>query len=230
MRAGLVLAILIGTALPACAGEGFDIVIPGRPGVPIIINGVDASYSVVEGELGLGRGYQNQPVVYGGRVVEAEPNVGHWYPSLGHKPGYGRFEIRAAGKSHPAEAGRELSSVMVRGIRAAAESDSAATRRAVLSAAGDRRAAENGGRHAANRSRAAAGFGSHSRCHKKIKTHQRERVMRQTISGIVAAIAVVAAGTLPASACGVFESPAVMSSLLRFTPAATLAAAAGLEL
>jgi hypothetical protein len=30
--------------------------------------------------------------------------------------------------------------------------------------------------------------------------------MRQTISGFVAAIAVVAAGTLPASACGVFES------------------------
>ena len=96
MRAGLaslVLAILIGTALPARAGEGFDIVIPGRPGVPIIINGVDASYSVVEGEFGLGRGYHGQPIVYGGRVVEPEPNVGHYYPSLGHKPGYGRLEI-----------------------------------------------------------------------------------------------------------------------------------------
>jgi hypothetical protein len=94
MRAGLVLAILIGTALPACASEGFDIVIPGRPGVPIIINGVDASYSVVEGQWGLGRGYHEQTVVYGGRYVEGEPNVGHWYPSLGHKPGYGRFEIQ----------------------------------------------------------------------------------------------------------------------------------------
>ena len=30
--------------------------------------------------------------------------------------------------------------------------------------------------------------------------------MRQTISGLVAAIAVVAAGTVPASACGLFES------------------------
>ncbi|HEY3681159.1 MAG TPA: hypothetical protein VGL45_20790 [Bradyrhizobium sp.] len=94
MRAGLVLAILIGTALPACAGEGFDIVIPGRAGVPIIINGVDASYSVIEGEWGLGKGYHGQPTVYGGRVVDAElPNVGHYYPSLGHKPGYGRLEI-----------------------------------------------------------------------------------------------------------------------------------------
>ena len=97
MRAGLVFAIrsaiLIGTALPACASEGFDIVIPGRPGVPIIINGVDASYSVVEGEFGLGRGYHSQPTVYGGRYVDVEPNVGHYYPSLGHKPGYGRLEI-----------------------------------------------------------------------------------------------------------------------------------------
>ena len=97
MRAGLALAIflaiLIGTALPACASEGFDIVIPGRPGVPIIINGVDASYSVVEGTWGLGKGYHGQPVVYGGRYVDPEPNVGHYYPSLGHKPGYGRLEI-----------------------------------------------------------------------------------------------------------------------------------------
>jgi hypothetical protein len=94
MRAGLVLAFLIGTALPACAGEGFDIVIPGRPGVPIIINGVDASYAVVEGEWGLGKGNHVQPTVYGGRAVDAEPpNVGHYYPSLGHKPGYGRLEI-----------------------------------------------------------------------------------------------------------------------------------------
>ena len=97
MRAGLAfaifLAILVGTALPARASEGFDIVIPGRPGVPIIINGVDASYSVVEGEFGLGRGYHSQPTVYGGRYVDVEPNVGHYYPSLGHKPGYGRLEI-----------------------------------------------------------------------------------------------------------------------------------------
>ena len=85
--------ILIGTALPALAGEGFDIVIPGRLGVPIIINGVDASYSVVEGEFGLGKGIHMQPTVYGGRYVDVEPNVGHYYPSAGHMPGYGRLEI-----------------------------------------------------------------------------------------------------------------------------------------
>jgi hypothetical protein len=93
MRAAIVLAMWVATILPACAEEGFDIVIPGRPGIPIIINGVDASYSVVEGDFGLGKGNRMQPTVYGGRPVEHEPNVGHYYPSLGHKPGYGRLEI-----------------------------------------------------------------------------------------------------------------------------------------
>src|SRR5258708_22402671 len=93
MRAGLALAIWIGTTLPALAGGGFDIVIPGRPGVPIIINGIDASYAVIEGEWGLGRGEQVQPTIYGGRYVDLRPKVGHYYPSAGRVPGYGRLEI-----------------------------------------------------------------------------------------------------------------------------------------
>jgi hypothetical protein len=91
--AGVVLAILAGSALPARAGDGFDIVIPGRAGVPVIINGVDASYAVVEGDWGLAKGVHVQPTVYGGRAVDWEPNVGHYYPTLGRKPGYGRLEI-----------------------------------------------------------------------------------------------------------------------------------------
>jgi hypothetical protein len=90
---GIVLAILTGAVLPASAADGFDIVIPGRPGVPVIINGVDASYAVVEGDWGLAKGVHVQPTVYGGRYVDWEPNVGHYYPSLGRKPGYGRLEI-----------------------------------------------------------------------------------------------------------------------------------------
>lgn len=94
MRAALALAILIGTALPAAAADtGPVIVIPGRPGIPIVINGVDASYAVVEGGWGLARGNHMQPTVYGGRFVDPEPHVGHYYPSLGHAPGYGRLEI-----------------------------------------------------------------------------------------------------------------------------------------
>jgi hypothetical protein len=93
MRGRLAVAILIGTSLPAFAGGGFDIVVPGRPDVSIIINGIDASYAVVEGEWGLGKGEQVQPTIYGGRYLDPTPNVGHYYPSAGQSPGYGRLEI-----------------------------------------------------------------------------------------------------------------------------------------
>jgi hypothetical protein len=93
MRAAQALLILIGTNLPALAGDGFDIVIPGRPGVPIIINGQDVSYAVLEGSWGLARGIQVQPTAFGGRYIDPEPRVGHYYPSAGASPGYGRLEI-----------------------------------------------------------------------------------------------------------------------------------------
>ena len=96
MRIGVTLAILMATTSTALAGGGFDIVIPGRAGVPVIINGVDASYAVVEGEWGLGKGNQVQPTVYGGRYVDPVPRVGHYYPSAGRMPGYGRLEVEPA--------------------------------------------------------------------------------------------------------------------------------------
>jgi hypothetical protein len=103
MRALVTLAFLIGTAASACAeSNGPVIAIPGRAGVPVIINGVDASYSVVEGDWGLDKGVHYQPTVYGGRPVEPMPPVGHYYPSAGHQPGYGRLEIESADKPKPA--------------------------------------------------------------------------------------------------------------------------------
>ena len=104
MRAAVTLAILVGTAGAAWAGSnGPYFVIPGRPGVPVIINGVDASYSVVEGDWGLGKGIHVQPTVYGGHPVEPAPPIGHYYPSSGHLPGIGRLEIESADKPRPAE-------------------------------------------------------------------------------------------------------------------------------
>ena len=93
MRVDVTLAILMAMTSAAFAGGGFDIVIPGRPGVPIIINGIDASYAAIEGEWGLGRNWQVQPTIYGGRYIDPVPNVGHYYPSSGRVPGYGRLEI-----------------------------------------------------------------------------------------------------------------------------------------
>jgi hypothetical protein len=34
-----------------------------------------------------------QPTIYGGRYIDPVPHVGHYYPSAGHLPGYGRLEI-----------------------------------------------------------------------------------------------------------------------------------------
>ncbi|WJR75929.1 hypothetical protein [Bradyrhizobium sp. NP1] len=93
MKLRAAIFILIGMASQAFASEGFDIVIPGRPGVPIIINGIDVSYAVVEGTYGLGKSYAPPLTIYGGRYVDDIPNVGHYFPSSGRLPGYGRLEI-----------------------------------------------------------------------------------------------------------------------------------------
>src|SRR3954468_1688201 len=93
MRVRLALAIVVTTTSAALAGGGFEIVVPGRAGVPIIINGLDASYAVIEGDWGLGKGVQVQPTIYGGRYIDPVPRVGHYYPSAGLMPGYGRLEV-----------------------------------------------------------------------------------------------------------------------------------------
>jgi hypothetical protein len=92
-RAALSVAILVGTSLAALADTGPVLVVPGRPGVPVIINGRDAAYAVVEGDWGLAKHFVVQPTVYGGWDSYEQPPVGHYYPSLGRKPGYGRLEI-----------------------------------------------------------------------------------------------------------------------------------------
>ena len=60
VHAAVLLAV---SASPALAQRGPYIVIPGRPDVPIFENGVDVSWSVVEGEYGLDRPNIVNPVV-----------------------------------------------------------------------------------------------------------------------------------------------------------------------
>ena len=93
MRAVLLIALWLGLSGSAFADTGPVIVIPGRPGVPILVNGVDISYAVIEGDWGLARGTREPLTIYGGRHV-APPDVGHWYPTLGRLPGYGRLEVQ----------------------------------------------------------------------------------------------------------------------------------------
>jgi hypothetical protein len=76
------------------AADGPVRVIPGRPGVPVIINGFDASYTIVEGEWGLDRPGVVSPVIVAGPLITPEPlSYDRYYPALGRKPGYGRREV-----------------------------------------------------------------------------------------------------------------------------------------
>jgi hypothetical protein len=96
VHAAVLLAV---SASPALAQRGPYIVIPGRPDVPIFENGVDVSWSVVEGEYGLDRPnivnpvviYRMPPVVvpYPGRAALGPA----YFPRDGMTPGYGRLEI-----------------------------------------------------------------------------------------------------------------------------------------
>jgi hypothetical protein len=79
---------------PARADHQPAFVVPGRPDVPVIIDGYDASWAVVEGELGLHRPGHVTPFV----IYPFPPAVDHWhvrsyFPVTGKRPRYGRHEI-----------------------------------------------------------------------------------------------------------------------------------------
>jgi hypothetical protein len=85
MRAALGLAFLIAVTAMAVAADlgpviAPDIIIPSRPGVPVMINGFYPSYP------------------------DYEPHVGHYYPSSGNLPGYGRLEIEPPSNGRPQQA------------------------------------------------------------------------------------------------------------------------------
>jgi len=91
IHAALLLAV---SASPALAQREPVIVIPGKPGVPVYINGIDASWGVVEGEFGLDRpGLVTPTVTYRPLMISAPYRVPGYYPATGRRPGYGRLEI-----------------------------------------------------------------------------------------------------------------------------------------
>lgn len=94
MRWVCVTLLLAVSASPAFAQREPEIVIPGKPGVPVYINGIDASWSVVEGEFGLDRpGAAVPTVIYRPLVVTIPYAVPGYFPSDNRRPGYGRLEV-----------------------------------------------------------------------------------------------------------------------------------------
>ena len=88
------LAACLVAAQAAADSDAPAIVIPGKPGVPVIINGVDVSYGVVEGDWGLARpGHVAPTIVTAPLFFPVQGYSRGYYPTVGRRPGYGRFEI-----------------------------------------------------------------------------------------------------------------------------------------
>ncbi len=88
--------VAVAPSAPALADMGAVYVVPSRPGVPIAINGRDASWSVVEGDVGLARPGHLTPVIIGG----GRPLPPRWsyhrnpyFPRYGVPPPRGRNEV-----------------------------------------------------------------------------------------------------------------------------------------
>jgi hypothetical protein len=99
-----VLSVCALAALPAHADRAPAFVLPGRAGVPVVINGYDASYTVVEGDWGLSRPGHVVPTIVSGPLIAPAPYYpGAYFPALGRPPGYGRLEVEPpAGRPRPA--------------------------------------------------------------------------------------------------------------------------------
>lgn len=116
-RPGFIVVSLAGAILGAtpalCADSGPVIVVPGRHGLPVFINGVDVTGAVIEGDFGLYSPHMVNPVIIPAPVfvpppvffpapVLAPPRLypgdarrfdEGFFPALGSTPGYGRHEI-----------------------------------------------------------------------------------------------------------------------------------------
>jgi hypothetical protein len=78
------------------------IVVPGRPGVPIIVDGQDVRGAVIEGEWGLARGHTGLTIIRPrsmiypgsvGRSMYTGQPVGRFFPGTGREPRMGRREV-----------------------------------------------------------------------------------------------------------------------------------------
>jgi hypothetical protein len=80
-------------------------VLPDRFGRPAIVDGVDVTYAVIEGDWGLYRPGHGRVVVYDAAPA-LYPRSQGYFPAMGHRPTRGRLEIeprRAGAQIRPAE-------------------------------------------------------------------------------------------------------------------------------
>jgi hypothetical protein len=96
------IGLVLGNAAASAADSGPVIVLPGRHGLPVIINGIDVTGAVLEGDWGLYSPHMVGPTVvprwlpaprYRGTYYQGGYVQDGYYPAFGHEPGYGRHEI-----------------------------------------------------------------------------------------------------------------------------------------
>ena len=100
MHAGqLLLAALCAASLaaPARAQTGPVIVIPGKAGVPVTVNGVIVDGAVIYGDWGLARPGHGELLIEGPVAFSAPFDSRGSYPATGHMPRLGRQEIEPKG-------------------------------------------------------------------------------------------------------------------------------------
>ena len=103
-NAALGLVCVLAGGVSARADHQPNIVVPGRADVPVIINGIDASWGVAESDWGLYRPGAVPVTVI--PPLYAPPRfyapARHYFPSLGGKPYVGRIEREPpAGRTLP---------------------------------------------------------------------------------------------------------------------------------
>jgi hypothetical protein len=101
----LAFGLALAGASGALAGADTEpvIVVPGRPGVPIIVDGLDVRGAVIEGDWGLARGHTGLTIIrpwgpiYEGNIGRSMftpgPPVGRFFPGTGRTPRVGRMEV-----------------------------------------------------------------------------------------------------------------------------------------
>jgi len=98
------LGFVLAGAPVALAGADTEpvIVVPGRKGVPIMIDGRDVSGAVIEGEWGLARGHTGITIIMPRSIrpwrrtvgrMSSGPPAARYYPGNGRPPPVGRLEV-----------------------------------------------------------------------------------------------------------------------------------------
>jgi hypothetical protein len=91
--------LVVGQPMAWAADSGPVIVLPGRHHLPVIVDGIDVTGAVVEGDWGLYSPHMRHltvipaPPTYSGDGYFGEYERGNYFPALGREPGYGRREV-----------------------------------------------------------------------------------------------------------------------------------------